>query len=107
MRYALTDAEWCLVGPILPCLPRGVPYVDERRAVNGIFRVQRSVAPWRDLPECYGPYTTCYNRFVQWRRAGVCDRILTAISHRDDADVQMIDSTHCRPRPSARNRRQP
>ncbi len=41
----------------------------------------------------FGPYTTCYNRFVRWRRAGVWDRILTAISHRDDAEVQMIDST--------------
>ena len=28
-------------------------------------------APWRDLPEAFGPYTTCYNRFVRWRRAGV------------------------------------
>ena len=24
-----------------------------------------------DLPETFGPYTTCYNRFVRWRRAGV------------------------------------
>lgn len=44
-------------------------------------------------PSIFGPYTTCYNRFVRWRRAGVWDRILTAISHRDDAEVQMIDST--------------
>ena len=28
-------------------------------------------APWRDLPEAFGPCTTCYNRFVRWRRAGV------------------------------------
>ena len=38
---------------------------------NGIFWVLRSGAPWRDLPLCYGPRTTCYNRFVRWRRAGV------------------------------------
>ena len=93
MRHALSDAEWRLVCPILPGKPRGVPRVDDRRVLNGIFWVLRSVAPWRDLPERYGPYTTCYNRFVRWRHAGVWDRILTAISHRNDADVQMIDST--------------
>ena len=27
MRYALTDAEWCLIEPILPRKPRGVPRV--------------------------------------------------------------------------------
>ena len=93
MRYALTDAEWRLIEPVLPCKPRGVPRVDDRRVLNGIFWVLKSGAPWRDLPERYGPYTTCYNRFVRWRRAGVWDCILAAISHREDAEVQMIDST--------------
>ena len=31
--------------------------------LNGILWVLRSGAPWWDLPERYGPYTTCYNRF--------------------------------------------
>lgn len=50
---------------------RGVPRVDDRRVLNGIFWVFRSGAPWRDLPAIYGPRTTCYNRFVRWRRAGI------------------------------------
>ncbi len=37
-----------------------------RRVLNGIFWVRRLGAPWRDLPERYGPRTTCYNRFVRW-----------------------------------------
>jgi transposase len=61
--------------PILPTKSRGVPRVDDRRVLNGIFWVLRSGAPWRDLPDQYGPYTTCYNRFVRWRRAGVWDRL--------------------------------
>ena len=48
MRYALSDAEWRLIEPILPCKPRGVPRVDDRRVLNGIFWVLRSGAPWRD-----------------------------------------------------------
>lgn len=93
MRYLLTDAEWRLIEPILPCKPRGVLCVDDRKVLNGIFWVLRSRAPWRDLPERYGPDTTCCNRFVRWFCAGVWDRVLAAISHRADADVQMIYST--------------
>ena len=93
MRYALTNSEWSIIQPILPNKPRGVPRVDDRRVLNGIFWVLRSGAPWRDLPSCYGPYTTCYNRFNRWRKAGIWDSILHAISNQQDADIQMIDSS--------------
>jgi transposase len=51
----------------------------------------RSGAPWRDLPENYGPYTTCYDRFVRWRRAGIWDQIMEALASGHDAAVQTID----------------
>jgi len=54
-RYDLTDFEWRVIEPLLPNKPRGVPRVDDRRVLNGIFWVLRSGAPWRDLPEHYGP----------------------------------------------------
>ena len=57
MRYELTDYEWAAVRPFLPNKPRGVPRVNDRRVLNGIFWVLRSGAPWRDLPETFGPYT--------------------------------------------------
>jgi transposase len=56
-RYNLTDFEWRVFEPLLPNKPRGVPRVDDRRVLNGIFWVLRSGAPWRDLPERYGPST--------------------------------------------------
>ena len=55
--------------------------------------VLRSGALWRDLPETYGPRTTCYNRFVRWRRAGVWDRIMDTLAAGHDAAVQMIDTS--------------
>ena len=58
-----------------------------------IFWVLRSGAPWRDLPEIYGPRTTCYNRFVRWRRAGVWDQIMDALAAGHDVAVQMIDTS--------------
>ena len=92
MRYELTDYEWAAIKPFLPNKPRGVPRVNDRRVLNGIFWVLRSGAPWRYLPDNFGPYTTCYNRFVRWRRAGVWDRIMNSLSHAHDAGVQMIDT---------------
>src|SRR5216683_2977225 len=73
--------------------PRGVRRVNDCRVLNGIFWVLRSGAPWRDLPETYGPRTTCYNRFVRWRRAGVWDQIMDALAAGHDAAVQMIDTS--------------
>jgi transposase len=93
MRYELADYEWTAIRPMLPNKPRGVPRVNDRRVLNGIFWVLRSGAPWRDLPVAFGPYTTCYNRFVRWRRAGVCGRIIDALAATHDAAVQMIDTS--------------
>jgi transposase len=58
--------------------------VNDGRVLNGIFWVLRSGAPWRDLPQEFGPYSTCYNRFVRWRRAGVWGRIILAITVHDE-----------------------
>jgi len=100
MRHELTDYEWHTIKPFLPNKPRGVPRVNDRRVLNGIFWVPRSDAPWRDLPGNFGPYTTCYNRFVRWRRAGVWTRIMNALAATHDAAVQMIDVDY--PRTSTR-----
>jgi len=88
MRYELTHHEWTAIRPMLPNKPRGVPRVNDRRVLNGIFWVLRSGAPWRDLPDDFGPYTTCYNRFVRWRRAGVWGRIMDALATAHDASCR-------------------
>ena len=44
------------IKPFLPNKPRGVPRVNARRVLNGIFWVLRSGAPWRDLQENFAPY---------------------------------------------------
>src|SRR5262245_54995112 len=62
MRYELTDHEWAAIKPMLPKKPRGVPRVNDRRVLNGIFWVLGSGVPWRDLPDSFGPCITCYNR---------------------------------------------
>ena len=92
-RHELSDEEWAIIHPLLPNKPRGVPRVDDQRVLNGILWRFRTGAPWRDVPERYGPRTTLYNRFVRWRAAGVWDRMLAAVSEAYDGDIVMIDSS--------------
>ena len=104
-RYEITDFEWSIIEPLLPNKPRGVPRADDRKVLNGIYWRLRSGSPWDEIPERYGPYTTCYNRFVRWARIGVWDRIFEAVSRAYDGDLQMIDSTSIRVHQHAANAR--
>jgi len=70
-RYELTGFAWSIIEPLLANKPRGVPRPDDRQVLNGIDWRLRTGSPWADLPERYGPATTCYNRFVRWRKSGV------------------------------------
>src|SRR6516165_10626792 len=96
-RFDLTDAEWAIIAPLLPSAqdrPRGGrPTENDRRVLNGIFFVLRTGTPWRDLPERYGPYTTVYNRFNRWAKAGVWVRVFEALSAKASVSMALIDSS--------------
>ena len=59
-RGDLTDAQWYRLAPLLPSQrpSLGRPSKDHRTIINGILWVVRTGAPWRDLPERYGPWPT-------------------------------------------------
>jgi transposase len=92
-RHELSDEEWAVIEPLLPNNSRGIKRVDDRRVINGILRRFRTGSSKRDVPERYGLRTTLYNRFSPWRKAGVWDRLLDAVSKRYDGDIVMIDSS--------------
>jgi len=102
-RFDLSDFEWSVIEPLLPTDTRGVERVDDRRVLNGIFWRLRTGAPWADIPSRYGPCTTCGNRFRRWRKAGVWDRLLEAVSKAYEGDLQMIDSSSIRVHQHAAN----
>lgn len=92
-RFDLSDVEWGLIEPLLPNKPRGVARVNDRRVLNGIFYVLRTGSPWRDLPERYGPYTTVYNRFNRWARAGVWVAVFETLAAKSPGSMALIDSS--------------
>lgn len=72
-------------------MSRGVSRVNDRRVINGILWRSRTGSPLEDIPEPYGPYTACDNRFVRWRRAGVWDRLLTAVLQAFDSSFILVN----------------
>ena len=94
----LSDLEWDRLEALLPSMDpqRGGRWRDHRQVINGILWRIENGAKWDQIPERYGPATTCSNRFRRWAKIGVWDRIFEAVSRAYDGDLQMIDSTSIR-----------
>jgi transposase len=52
---------------------------------HGILWKLATGVPWRDLPERYGPWQTCYERFRRWQADGTWQRLLAHAQTRSDA----------------------
>jgi transposase len=63
--------------------------------LNGILWILRTGAPWRDLPERYGPWQSVYEYFTEWRAAGVYDRILEILQIRLDSEGRIDWDLFC------------
>ncbi len=100
-RHDLTDAEWAIISPLPPDKPRGVPRVDDRRAISGIFHILRTGTPWRDLPERCGPHATVCNRCNRWARQGVRERLFEALATGSPGPLHLIDSSPQSPSPAS------
>jgi len=98
-RHELTGAQWDLIKDFSPRQGRGGQWADHRTTFNGILWRLRTGAPWRDLPERYGPWQTIYHRFNALRRTGLLDRILERLQARlntdglIDAELWRVDGT--------------
>jgi transposase len=103
-RHELSDAQWTRLEPLLP--PQrpqtGRPANDHRTVLNGILWALRTGAPWRDLPERYGSWSTVASRYRRWRLTGIWDDVLRALqeeaAHDDtlDGSLTMIDGSNVR-----------
>lgn len=88
-----------MIGPLFPPVAAtGRPPVDRRLVVEATAWRYRTGAPWRDIPERFGPWNTVYKNFDRWAKAGVWTAVLEkvqALAHaKGDLDwVASIDST--------------
>lgn len=79
-KLLVTDELWELFEPLIPKHPYtpgvGKPRVDDRVCLTGILFVLKTGIPWEDFPHemgCCG--MTLWNRFDEWTRAGVWQKL--------------------------------
>ena len=96
-RDLMSDEEWAFFARFIQAIraPNGRKPGNHRRVLDGIFWIARTGAPWRDLPEEFGKWSTVYRQFRRWTLAGLWEEIMEALNDSGavpDA-LQMIDST--------------
>jgi transposase len=102
-RHAVNDMQWEHFSGFLTDQKtggRGRPRASARRMLGAIRWVLRTGAPWRDLPQGFGPWQTAYGWFRKWVADGVFERILVWMASRE-TDEEQIDSSIARAQKSA------
>jgi transposase len=94
-RLNLRDDQWERIERLLPGKPgdRGRAAADNRLFVDAVLWMARSGAPWRDLPEEFGPWNSVYKRFARWQEQGVWQRVFAELAEDGDFEEVFLDST--------------
>ncbi len=97
MRKLISDDEWGFFEQFIHAVrhPNGRKPCNHRLVLDGIFWIARTGAPWRDLPEDFGKWSSVYRQFRRWTLAGLWEGILDALNHSGITPdkLQMVDST--------------
>ena len=82
IRGLMTDQEWAIFEPFLtrPSPYGGRPPKNHRRVLDGVFWINRTGAPWRDLPDVFGNWNSVWRRSRRWCLSGVWDIVLQALA---------------------------
>jgi transposase len=94
-RFDLTDAEWTIIAQLLPGAEgkkNGRPRPEDRKVLSCIFFVLRAGTRGA-ISGTLRPYTTVYNRFNRWAKAGIWLRIFEALAAKSSQSLQLIDSS--------------
>jgi transposase len=81
------------------CFPkqRGNVRVTNLDVLNGILYVAENGCKWRALPKRFGRWHTIYTRMNRWAKAGVLDRVFTALQEEEIIRIRVealaLDST--------------
>lgn len=95
-RYEVDDEQWEKIKPYLGNIVNktGRPQTDNRKLLNGVLWILHTGAPWRDLPEHYGPWQTVYKRFSQWQKDEKLKQLFENVRKNPDMQDLCIDGTY-------------
>ena len=93
----MSDEEWAFFEVFIQAArrPNGRKPDNHRLVLDGIFWSARTGAPWRDLPEEFGKWSSVYRQFRRWTLVGLWALVLDALNNSGVTpdQVQMVDST--------------
>jgi transposase len=92
----ITEAQYRLIEGCLP-RQRGNVSISNLNVLNAILYVAENGCKWRGLPSRFGNWHTIYTRMNRWAKAGVLDRVFTALQEhqiiRIKVEALAVDST--------------
>ena len=91
----LTDGEWALLEPHLPKQKMGRPRIrGDREILDALLYVLSTGIRWEELPKCFPPKMTVYDRFRFWVKEGTLERLLERLRRKlPKGTVYHLDST--------------
>lgn len=94
-RHELNDTQWDVVHELLQAItgPGRPSSLGDRNFINAVVWIAKTGAPWRDLPERFGPWKTIFNRFSDWCKRGVWESIFTALAFSEDEIGSLMDGS--------------
>jgi transposase len=93
-RHEIKDEDWERIKDLLPEQPGdpGVTAKDNRLFINAVLWIGKTGAPWRDMPERFGPWGSVWKRFDRWAKKGVWERVFESLQD-PDLEWMILDST--------------
>ncbi len=92
----ITEAQYRQIEASFP-RQRGNVSVSNLQVLNAILYVAEHGCKWRGLPKSFGNWHTIYTRMNRWAKAGVLDRVFTALQEQQIIRIKIealsIDST--------------
>lgn len=77
--FDISDEVWTRISPLLPAqrkkLKKGRPRLGDRQAMASIFYKIATHCSWKALPRRMAAGSTAFDRFQEWRRAGVFEQM--------------------------------
>jgi len=74
----LGDSQWNLIKDLFPMArkshPDGGLPIDSRACLEGIIRVLKTGARWKDSPDRYSSAAICWRRYKVWTESGVIEK---------------------------------
>jgi transposase len=92
----ITEAQYRRIEGCLP-VQRGNVSISNLQVLNAILYVAENGCKWRGLPKRFGNWHTIYTRMNRWAKAGVLDRVFSALQEqqiiRIKIEAMSVDST--------------